>query len=656
MGASSAGIQLVAEQIKRYYIFQKKLKSVLNNEQNKALFPKLKSNFQIQKAYIISYNWINSWKQAVNYNIAKDSFDKIIANDEKDLESQMEPILHNLMASNIIEDNFQMYFKDNKNAYKRITRKQILELEYFDSLIDEKTFKLLQKTGEAWYWPKGKEYKIDIIISKKIIILLIEKRYLAKFLYYGNMEYDNQLIQLTARCFDKANEGANSEKIYQSFVKFLLGADEDYFIDSLNNNNAGFVKNLFITLYEGYKIQFQNEYLALKYFEQDKKNKNLNFRNINIFRKIGLANIGATCYMNATLECFINVDPLTRYLLNEKIYYQIVNNPRIFELSSAYSDLLASICLDENISNYFEPHNFKEVISWKNPMFEGINANDSKDLINFMLEEMNQELSYLNINTNSKNMLFSPNSNSIDQTNQMLTFNKFKTEFTQSNNSIISQIFFFIIESKSQCQLCKTITYNYQSLFALEFPLESVYKKFSLNNYNVMNTNGIVIDLMHCFEHYREPTFFTGENRFFCSKCQRHTDNMNSNVLYSLPPYLIIILNRGKGKCFDCEVIFPEFLNLQNYVICQQSICNYQLNGVICHLGSSGMSGHFIAYCRNRINNNWYCFNDATITLCKDQKNDYKKGSPYILFYQSIDNKPNVLYNDNIPMNNNNFI
>ena len=80
--------------------------------------------------------------------------------------------------------------------------------------------------------------------------------------------------------------------------------------------------------------------------------------------------------MNATLECFINVDPLTRYLLNESNYYQIINNDRVYELSSAYCNLLASVCLDESVNNYFEPHNFKEVISWKNTLFEGVNAND----------------------------------------------------------------------------------------------------------------------------------------------------------------------------------------------------------------------------------------------------------------------------------------
>ena len=77
-------------------------------------------------------------------------------------------------------------------------------------------------------------------------------------------------------------------------------------------------------LNEGYIIHFQNENLALKYFDKEKRINNLNFSNINNLRLIGLANIGATCYMNATLECFINVDPLTRYLLTESNYYQII--------------------------------------------------------------------------------------------------------------------------------------------------------------------------------------------------------------------------------------------------------------------------------------------------------------------------------------------
>ena len=655
MGSSGGEKGLIIDQIKNYYIFQKKLQSVLNNEQNSTLFNK-KSKFKIEEVYLINHNWINSWKHYTNYDIAKDSLDKIVAKDENDLKRHIEKICHNLSENDLIPNKFIMLFKGNKNAYKQITGKKILEPEQFECIVDKKTFELMQDIGETFYYPSEKKYSIDIILSKRIIILLIKEKYIAKFLYYGNLEADFQLIQLTAKYFDKEGDGINSEEIYKAFINFLLDCDEDYLLGNFNENSIGFVKNIFIKMKEGYKIQIQNELLASKYFDQEKHTKNINFNNVNKFRKVGLANIGATCYMNATLECFINVDPLTRYLLTERNYNKIINDSRTYELSSAYCDLLASVICDENITNYYEPYNFKEIISWKNPIFEGINANDSKDLINFMLEEMNQELSKLNLKEDPIEILDKTNPKQINQNNPALTFNNFKNDFIKKNDSIISRTFFFIIESKSQCQCCKSIIYNYQSLFLLEFPLENVYRFFTSKNYNLTNNEGEkVINLYQCLEQYREPTFFIGDNQLYCNVCKRQTDNINSNVLYSLPPYLIIILNRGKGKSFDCKVDFPEFLDLENYVMCPYSIHKYQLSGVICHLGRSGMSGHFIAYCRQRIKNKWYCFNDATITLCQNQNSDYKKGSPYILFYEAIDRKPNVLFSDDIPFYDNNI-
>ena len=45
------------------------------------------------------------------------------------------------------------------------------------------------------------------------------------------------------------------------------------------------------------------------------------------------------------------------------------------------------------------------------------------------------------------------------------------------------------------------------------------------------------------------------------------------------------------------------------------------------------MSGHFVAFCKNKIDKKWYKFNDSIVSAC--QKNDeYLMGMPYILFYR----------------------
>ena len=267
---------------------------------------------------------------------------------------------------------------------------------------------------------------------------------------------------------------------------------------------------------------------------------------------------------------------------------------------------------------------------------------------------MNHELSSLNI-IKEKDNDFKNNKNiQIDQTNRNEVLSYFITEFIKINNSIICKEFFFISESITKCQSCNTVKYNYQAIYLLEFPLESVYQFCLSKNINPINNNGEkCLNFYQCFEHYRNPTYFTGENRFYCNVCKKENDSIYLNNIYSLPPVLIIILNRGKGNSFDCIVDFPKLISFQQFIICQGSIACYELKGVITHLGESGMGGHFIAYCKHRLDGNWYCYNDSVVTYCDDQENRFRKGTPYILFYESNDKRNNILFEKNINMNNN---
>jgi ubiquitin C-terminal hydrolase len=100
--------------------------------------------------------------------------------------------------------------------------------------------------------------------------------------------------------------------------------------------------------------------------------------------------------MNATLQCLINIDPLTRYLLNFNNFNYIVDNISECKLLSCYCSLLEKVICDEKIENSYSPKDFKEIISLKNPLFQGVQANDSKDLIYFLIEQMCFELNIIN--------------------------------------------------------------------------------------------------------------------------------------------------------------------------------------------------------------------------------------------------------------------
>jgi ubiquitin C-terminal hydrolase len=157
----------------------------------------------------------------------------------------------------------------------------------------------------------------------------------------------------------------------------------------------------------------------------------------------------------------------------------IYNNKDENKLSYSFKILIEQLWPDgqnNKSKKYYAPHDFKEKISKMNPLFEGIQANDSKDLVNFIVMTLHEELNKANSTNN--NLTDSIN---IDQRNKDLVFSVFIKNFTETNQSIISDIFYGVHCSITQCQNCKTISYNYQTYFFLIFPLEEV-RKFKISN------------------------------------------------------------------------------------------------------------------------------------------------------------------------------
>ena len=261
-------------------------------------------------------------------------------------------------------------------------------------------------------------------------------------------------------------------------------------------------------------------------------------------------------------------------------------------------------------------------------------TNDSKDLINFLLEKFHKELN----NVEEKDNNIDYNINDRYQMNESYMLNLFIKEFKENYNSPISNFFYGVMETKSQCIGCNTIKYNFQIYSFLEFPLQQVNQFcFNKGKRQLFNNDGTNpdVNLYECFEYYGKIDLMNGDNQMHCNICQKLCDSYYSNILYSMPNYLIININRGKGAVYECKVDFPELLNIINYVSYKEGITVFELYAVISHLGPSSMSGHFVAYCKNMIDNKWYLYNDAFVSPC-NKKNQYRDGMPYILFYRGL--------------------
>ena len=462
---------------------------------------------------------------------------------------------------------------------------------------------------------------------------------------------------------------------------------------NFNNNNLNNNNNFFNQLNNNTMATYNNDNInnnknnfnpKTTITRHPKKNDDIeiNF----LIRAKGLQNVGATCYMNATLQCFYHVKPLTENLINDN------NIKSSMEITYCYKNLIEELAgcknkhkfrikvqnliLDDKEKDYFEPNDFKNLIGKLNPLFKGIKACDSKDLILFLLENMDRELTERNNKTSNREIFYGKGLSQMEEEN-----------FKKIHNSIFSELFYGFQKSRMECLNCNHVDDTFTIINFLIFPLEKVYltkNKNDNNNYimnnkksiyyrnisNNFNNNGQgyinqfncptsinltnkftlktyygknnrinnyikkKLDLLDCFDVNESEELLSGLNQIYCNNCHQNSNAKTKNEIYKAPNVLILILNRGKGNIFECDLDFPMQLDISKYAKCQNSPKIYDLIGIISHFGESSMEGHFIAYCKH-FDDNWYMFNDA-IVKSVDNKDIYK-GTPYILFYQNKD-------------------
>jgi ubiquitin C-terminal hydrolase len=365
---------------------------------------------------------------------------------------------------------------------------------------------------------------------------------------------------------------------------------------------------------------------------------------------IGLQNVGATCFMNSTLQCLSQTKGLTNYFLDEKNKQTILNNniakknPNEYQLSPVYLELIQNLWKDKG-PKYYAPYNFMNRVNAMNPLFQKGQAGDAKDFIIFVLEQMHRELKKpLNLNNINENL-------PINQYDKKLTLMNFFNEFTKET-SVLSDLFFGFNETTNVCLHCKynynsqnkpnPICYNYGIFNVLIFPLEEVKKM--KNNMNLMNFQNFyqgpsnIVSIDDCFIYNQKTDLFTGENKNYCNICKQLSDSNYTSKIYISPNVLVLILNRGKGNIFKVKMDFKETIDISNYIIQKEKPrIMYNLYGVITHIGESGPNAHFVASCKSPVDGKWYRYNDAIVTSIDNfQKEIYDYCVPYILFYEKV--------------------
>uniref|UniRef100_A0A671U6Q6 Ubiquitin carboxyl-terminal hydrolase n=1 Tax=Sparus aurata TaxID=8175 RepID=A0A671U6Q6_SPAAU len=150
---------------------------------------------------------------------------------------------------------------------------------------------------------------------------------------------------------------------------------------------------------------------------------------------------------------------------------------------------------------------------------------------------------------------------------------------------------------------------------------------------------GPVVTLQDCLAAFFARDELKGDNMYSCEKCKKLRNGVKFCKMQSLPEILCIHLKRFRHELMfstkiSTHVSFPlEGLDLQPFLAKDGSAqtSNYDLLSVICHHGTAS-SGHYIAYCRNDVNNLWYEFDDQSVTEVSESC--VQNAEAYVLFYK----------------------
>ena len=135
-----------------------------------------------------------------------------------------------------------------------------------------------------------------------------------------------------------------------------------------------------------------------------------------------------------TLQCLAHVENLTKFLLQRK--ENIKSKQIINQLTFSFLEILENLW-ENNGTKDFASNNFNNIICKMNPLFKGVQAIDSKDLLIFLLENMHKELNRV------KNVKKYEDDNA-DKYNFYNSLNSFINYFKSNYQSIISDIFYGI--------------------------------------------------------------------------------------------------------------------------------------------------------------------------------------------------------------------
>ena len=161
---------------------------------------------------------------------------------------------------------------------------------------------------------------------------------------------------------------------------------------------------------------------------------------------------------------------------------------------------------------------------------------------------------------------------------------------------------------------------------------EEYFQKNNLEKNDKEKNEKKNMNLYELLNNFNQIEKLSKNNEWLCPKCKMNQLANKKIELYSISEIIIIHLKRFRNnKKIETYIDFPiDNLDLTPYLPNKNEKYIYDLFAVANHVGGLH-GGHYFAYCKNYIENEWYEFNDSNVD--KIDKNKIVTENAYVLFY-----------------------
>lgn len=342
--------------------------------------------------------------------------------------------------------------------------------------------------------------------------------------------------------------------------------------------------------------------------------------------RIGLANLGNTCYLNAAIQALRHVPDLTVFFSKHSESWIHSDKKPESVLCRAYKELINDMWTGMG-PGYLRPsgflHYFRESLK-ECPTYEHMitpQAHDSGEALVFLLDQLHEGMKKpLNINVVAK-----------EDTPAYKALMTWKKDVAP-NYSPIVDYFFGFMEVSVTCKQCSSVSCRYEPFNMLKVGFPD--KKIST--------------LEQCIDYEFQPEDL---DEYQCDKCSpdvpagspvpkaKRPPGSVQRRIWRLPQNLIIILKRFNPDGSKCHANFSadpaqKFTKWFSEKSPESSkTASFNLQAVVDHHGSAN-GGHYVAQVKSPLTGAWNMYDDENVTTMKDGSQAFLGEPSYILFYR----------------------